>query len=267
MHSSQVIDPLVEERIVLGIASIIQAIPDETKKLLAFEQLLSYVKNDIECAFQLRINPGILNLSEPSFMRGIDPSQEQGGASAEDVSLQIALRALRCLSSSARGMQAITESPIDLELDPIADTKSQQLVKIQSEVMNLMVRVQCSFNNSGEVVETICNVLRAGFSETEPSPFLFSPEMISEFFIRQNIQTPRIGTVLSTACSFLSSLYKGPSRHVRENLSRLLPWVVGLLQTLPSEYIRANSTIIPNLLQNLKVTSKLPKTELILFIG
>lgn len=235
IRTGQVIDSLAEERIVLAVASIIQSVKDGAQRLQAFEQLFSLIRDDMERSLQLALHPELLDLSDPLFRRGLESSQVQLVPSAEEISLQLSLRALRCLNSLAKGMQDVSEGPIDLDA-PSTDTRSVELTGIHNEILVAIDRILTTFYGSGEVVEAVCNIFRAGFSETEPGPFVFPPDTISGFFIKQTIRTPRIGTLLLTACSFVSSLYKGPSVHVRDNLSRLLPWVIGLLQSLPGRF-------------------------------
>ncbi|KAK4238590.1 hypothetical protein C8A03DRAFT_33405 [Achaetomium macrosporum] len=233
IRSSQVLDSLAEERIVLSIASIIQAIKDEDQRLGMFEELYNFLKNDFELAVQLKANPSLLNLQHPDFLRGLDPPNPQSVPPVEEIALQIALRSMRCLASMAKGMQDVKEHPIDLDSEPQSHHANSRLAGLQENIMRVLVEVQRVFNASGEAVEIICNIFRAGFSETEPGPFVFPPDVVTDYFVQQRFETPRIGTLLSTACSFVGSLYRGPKVYVPAQLARLLPWVISILQALP----------------------------------
>lgn len=233
IRTGQVIDSLAEERIVLAIASIIQTVKDGAQRLQAFEQLLSFIRDDIQRSLQLAARPELLDLSNPLFRRGLEQLQIQEVPTADDVALQLSLRALRCLVSLAKGLQDVSEGPIDLDAPLPQNVSSNDLARVQNDILTAIDQTLTTFPNSGEIVEAVCNIFRAGFSETDPGPFVFPPETIAGFFIKQTVRTPRIGTLLSTACSFVSSLYKGPNNHVKDNLSRLLPWVISLLQSLP----------------------------------
>ncbi|KAK4106167.1 hypothetical protein N658DRAFT_563094 [Parathielavia hyrcaniae] len=233
IRSSQVLDSLAEERIVLSIASIIQAIHDEAQRLSMFEELYTILKRDFELAVQLKAQPSLLNLQNPDFLRGLDPPNPHSVPPAEEIALQIALRSMRCLSSMAKGMQDVKEYPVDLDSDPHSQPANSRLASLQENIMRVLVEVQRVFNTSGEAVEIICNILRAGFSESQPGPFVFSPDVVTDYFVQQRFETPRVGTLLSTACSFVGSLYRGPQVYVPAQLTRLLPWVVSLLQALP----------------------------------
>ncbi|KAK3997272.1 putative importin [Cladorrhinum sp. PSN332] len=233
IRGRQVLDSLAEEKIILAIASVIQSIPLEDQRLQTFEELYNILKKDLQLAVQLKAQPGILNLSHPAFLRGLDPPNPQQPPSAEEISLQIALRSMRCLVSMAKGMQDVKEYPVDLESDgPQARPISDKLAALQTDIMSVMFEIQRTFSASGEVVEIICHIFRGGFSETEPEPFVFSPSVITDYFIQQPFNTPRMGALLSTACSFVGSLYRGPKAYVPSQLARLLPWVVDLLQML-----------------------------------
>ena len=233
IRSSQVLDSLAEERIVLSIASIIQAIKDENQRLSMFEELYNTLKKDFELAVQLRANPSLLDLRQPDFLRGLDPPNPQAAPPAEEVALQIALRSMRCLASVAKGMQDVKEHPVDLDSEPPSHHTNSRLAGLQENIMQVLVGVQQVFNTSGEVVEIICNIFRAGFSETEPGPFVFPPDVVTDYFVQQRFETPRVGTLLSTACSFVGSLYRGPKAYVPAQLGRLVPWVISILQALP----------------------------------
>ncbi|KAL2259043.1 hypothetical protein VTK26DRAFT_7407 [Humicola hyalothermophila] len=233
IRSSQVLDSLAEERIVLSIASIIQAIDDEGQRLNMFEELYSFLKKDFELAVRLKAQPSILNLAHPDFLRGLDPPNPQSAPPVDEIALQIALRSMRCLASMAKGMQDVKEHAVDLDSESPSRPANSRLGGLQEDIMRVLVEIQRVFHTSGEAVEIICNILRAGFSETEPGPFVFPPEVVTDYFIRQRYETPRIGTLLSTACSFVGSLYRGPKVHVPPQLARLLPWVISILQALP----------------------------------
>lgn len=227
------LDPLAEEKVVLAISSIIQAVNNDADKLSAFAQLFDFAGQDIKRAIQLAANPQTLNLEDPLYRRGLDSAESQAEPSAAEVALQLALRALRCISGMAKGMQSVRDGPVDLDAPASQWQITSDLAALQHDILTVLNQVLVTFPMNGEVVEVICNIFRAGFSETEPGPFVFPPATVSSFFTSLTINAPRIGTVVSTACSFLSSLFKGPPDQLLPSLSQLLPWVISLLQALP----------------------------------
>ncbi len=233
IRSGPVLDSIAEERIIHAIASIIQAITEESQRLQMFEALYAFLRKDVERSAQLKAQPGILNLSDPDYRRGLEMPTPQPAPTAEDIALHLALRTLRCIASMARGMQDVRDHAVELDSEPSAIPNGGHLANIQSDIIRLVVEAQRTFNTSGEVVEILCSIFKAGFSETEPGPFVFPAGVVTDFFIQQSFETPRLGTLMSTACSFVGSLYRGPRMLVPTHLARLLPWVLTILQTLP----------------------------------
>jgi hypothetical protein len=261
IRESQVLDSLAEERVVLAISSIIQAIKDEGQRLDMFDELYNMLKKDFELAVQLKGQPSLLNLQNPNHLRGLDPPNPQSAPPTEEIALHIALRSMRCLASMAKGMQDSKEYPVDLDSEPPSQQANSRLAGLQENIMRVLMEVQRVFSTSSEAVEIICNIFRAGFSETEPGPFVFLPNVVTDYFVQQRFETPRVGTLLSTACSFVGSLYRGPKAYVPGQLARLLPWVISILQALPgislSPFPRPPSKGIANIRpQNPKPTRK-----------
>jgi hypothetical protein len=162
-------------------------------------------------------------------------TQKNAPTSADEASLLIAERILRLLASLAKGMQSLSEGPVDL--DAVEDVASaptdERLLMTQNHVMAIITQIHRVFGMSGEVAETICNIFRAGFSETDEGPFVFPPSTVIDFFTHNTATTnPRIGTLISTACSFVSSLSSRPRSQILSSVSTLLLWVLGLLKGL-----------------------------------
>lgn len=234
------IDSVSEERIMTGIASIIQAIPHNEKKSGYLEQLISLLNVDTQNCLRLKTQPETAD--EPDMKMWLEirlrvdiATQKNAPTSADEASLLIAERILRLLASLAKGMQSLSEGPIDLdgpEDMASAPTNERQLM-IKNHVMAIITQIHRVFGQSGEVTETICNIFRAGFSETDEGPFVFPPSTVIDFLTHNTAATnPRIGTLISTACSFVSSLSSRPRVQILNSLSSLLPWVLELLKGL-----------------------------------
>lgn len=267
------LDPLAEERVILGVTGIIQACPKgDDYRLDVFWRLYSLLKEDFDRAIELKADPSRLNLDDPNYQRGVvveaipgphsnwmmrfncqlqqykqtAASQGQGVLSGE-IALQIAIRSLRCLSNMAKGMQDNSEVNVDVEARVLPDggqKGADKLAVVQADIISVLAQLRRTFPGSGEVADCVYNIYRAGFSETEPGPFVFPPNSVVDFFVVQRgensnnsgapniMPTPRLGTLLSTACSFIGSLHGTPDSVVRPQLGRLLPWVISLLQEM-----------------------------------
>lgn len=234
------IDAIAEERIMTGIASIIQAIPQDDRKLGYLEQLISLLNNDTQNCLQLKSQPQDAN--EPNMKQWLETrlrvdimTQKNAPESAEEASLIIAERTLRIMASMARGMQSLSDGPIELDTDKPLVTSNGRLLVIQNHIMSMMNQLYHAFGQSGEVTETICNIFRAGFSETEEGPFVFPPDVVIGFFTQNTTKSPRIGVMISTMCSFVSSLSNRSRAQILSCLGSLLPWVLNLLKELSGE--------------------------------
>ncbi|KIH92944.1 importin [Sporothrix brasiliensis 5110] len=251
LHDNPQLDSLAEERVVNAIAAIIQATPDEHARLQLSEQLLSYIVRDVELCLRLSTDANGLDSNTPLMGKAIKQCQQQlqesqPAPSVSEVLLQAVLIPLRCLFGMARGLQSATEHHVDLDSDDngngtsaakttlAAAENNTQLQALQSHIMAMILSVQAAFPRSNEVIDVICSIFKAGFSETEPGPLVFPAEMVTEMFVHQNLQTPYIGTIVNTAHSFASSLAKHPSKEgANKSLGVLVPWIFDLLQALP----------------------------------
>ncbi|KAH6893595.1 armadillo-type protein [Thelonectria olida] len=217
------------EKILGGIASLVQAIPNQTERYSACARLLSFIQTDVQRSLELLQSPQAVTI--PCFVA----SGCSYASPDEHPALHTALKALRCLTSTGRGLQAPSEVAVNLEGQRTgADKIDPQLAHLQETIVSIIAQVQGSFNSSGEVVEIICNVLRSGFSETEPGPFVLPPHDVAQYLTNQTLSTPRVGLLMSTACSFVSSLEHEGLQGQHRILEGLLLWVVGLLKQLPN---------------------------------
>lgn len=242
------IDSVAEERILTGIAAIIQAITQDNHRFGYLEQLIATINADAQNCLRLKVQPDCAN--EAGMKQWLETrlrvdivTQKNAPASADEASLLIAERTLRLMASVAKGMQSLSDGPIDLdreEIKPPSPT-NERLAVIQNHIMAVITQLHQGFGQSGEVAETTCNIFKAGFSETEEGPFVFPPEVVIGFFTQNTASNPRIGTLISTSCSFVSSLSTQPTPRVLNWLSSLLPWVLGLLKELKGKREPARS--------------------------
>ncbi|CAK7227343.1 member of the karyopherin-beta [Sporothrix curviconia] len=255
LRSNRQVESIAEERIVSAIAAIIQSIPDEANKLDLSELLLSSVMSGLPACLELDANSNNNNSSSSSSLDHSPPlyvkaftqceKQAQEGQPAPtvaEVKLQASLIALRCMLGMARGLQSVNEPAVDVDRVHVAvaspfssPASSAKLRQLQPEILDIILRAQRAFPHSSEIVDVLCSIFKAGFSETEPNLLVFPPDMVTGFLLEQTAQTPYIGSFVNTAHSFASSLAKHPSscQVMEKSLSALVPWIFGMLQTLP----------------------------------
>lgn len=234
------IDAVAEERIMIGVASIIQAVPEEDRRLGYLEQLILILDNDVQNCIRLKTQPQ--SADQPDMKQWLQTrlrvdmaTKKNAPSSAEEASLLLAERTIRIIAGMARGMQSLSES-IDLELEwkPLKNG-NDRLAALQNHIMSVIKQLHQVFGQSGEITETVCTIFRAGFAETEVGPFVFPPDVVIGFFTEHNTRNPRIGAMISTMCSFVSSLSNRSRPEVLSCLSTLIPWVLNLLKQLPGK--------------------------------
>jgi hypothetical protein len=61
------------------------------------------------------------------------------------------------------------------------------------------------FPMDSDIVEAACDVLKAGYTESTPGPFVLPLSVTVDFVTRSHIGTPRVDAVMGTASAFLDS--------------------------------------------------------------
>jgi hypothetical protein len=204
-------EEFTKSKVLEGIAAIVQALDTEEKQLAGVRQLFHYVAQDA--------------------MQAINVTKE--GKDVEHGQV-LALTTLKCLTTIGRALQALDEEVVDLESD-----KEQSLFwlqgpgkEIQNQVINFVNYLTQVFPRNDEIIEAACNVLRTGFKETIPGPFVLPPSAAVDFIVKTTVDTPRLPYVLDTACCWLSSFKHSPQEGFVGNAQRLLQHTIGIMQAL-----------------------------------
>lgn len=234
------IDCTTSERIMGGVACVAQASPDLHTRLGACGRLVDAVEKDVQHALKLATLPAASEFPCPPGSRCLDERDTQSPA------LHTGLKALRCLASIGNGFKSPADSPIDLDTDTpeIPQSSTPELTGLQQRIFSIILQIQNLFPTNSDVIDPICSILRSGFSESDPGPFVFHPHDIVQYLSRHDSNAPRIGAFVDTACSFVSSLQHRPIQHKDELLSTVLRWVIGLIQQLQG---KLTSIVLTNL--------------------
>jgi hypothetical protein len=223
------VDCLVVERVVGGIACVVQAMEDPDQRLLATGDLLDILCTDFCRHLETACQPvcsGHVARCGPRCLADVAP---------DDVPVHACLTVLRCLLNLARGLRAEADTPVDVDSGrcPTAShvATSAAVTGLNSRIMAVLAKLQGAFSTSGEVVEMVCQVLRAGFTEVGPGPFVFPSTTVAGHLLSQPLSTRRIGAVVATACAYVNS-QAAKNASARGDLMGVLAWVVGLLAKL-----------------------------------
>ena len=224
------LDCASSEKVLGAIACVVQAIPGHMQRYDAISCLLELVETDVLLAEALIAEP------DPSRVSCFDRTCYGEDSETEHPALHVALRAMRCLVSVGKGLQAPVETSIDLERDCGGQFRdAYQLSALQRRTMSIIIGVERLFGSSAEVIELICATLRCGFSEMEPGPFVLPPWDVTEYLTKHEDKVTRPGMFITTACAFMSSLQNQDVPDKSKILEALLLWVIGLLRRLPGK--------------------------------
>lgn len=207
------INGLIKERIVGAIAAIIQALPQDQDRLEPLTTLLSSIQSDVAKSLSLA-----------------------SGGLVEDAEA-CGLEALRCLTSIAKGLQAPSDLPVDLDAAEDSSAAGQYWTAgdgsaIQRQTQTIVKQLTSTFPRNGDIIEAACSVFRAGFVETVPGPFVFHPDSVVAFLLQFGFHTPRLGVVISTGGALVSSCASEASGKYDTSLGSLATWTCSILQGL-----------------------------------
>ncbi len=232
--TEQQLDCATSERTIGAMSSVAQAIPNTAERYLRYGRILEFIEVELQrcqrlAGAQERTDMELLHLACSDTLPEESPS------------LHMALKVLRCLVGMGKGVQAPAENAIDLEHEKQAGVAQDgALPEIQRRIVAVIVEIQKMFPTSSEVTEQICNVLRTGFSETEPGPFVLPPSEVAQYLTSHSLTTPRVGLFISTACSFTSSL-RGKDNQ-QNVFFTVMGWVIGILRQFPYDSNRNANT-------------------------
>ncbi|KAI0389856.1 armadillo-type protein [Xylariaceae sp. FL0594] len=236
LRSNPDMDSLAEEKIVGAIAAIIQSLPRLESKISSAQRLLEMIMIDFSASLVCESSPAdlLLDRHHPEFLRAFDWEQRLSVpvASAHEVAVNLVVRGLRCLCSMAKGLQAPQDLDSELDEAELEGTR-EAFAGIHAQIFEILKQLKAWFSSNAEVVDVICAIVRAGFSEREPGLFVLPPAMVTEL-VTSNWQS-RTAALVSLATAFVNSLYAGIyKQHLQSTLDTLLPWVLNLLHQQPA---------------------------------
>ena len=200
----------VKEKVIGAIAKIIQANKAEHDQATALSKLLSFVESDIQRCV------GLLSQNE------LESAQVVG------------VCALRCLVFMGRGLQSPDEQVIDL----VAEAPRQNFWEqednqaIQRRIIQCTSDVISRFSQDSEVVEAACQILRTGYTETEPGPFVLPYKITEEVITSIGANSVGIGIALETAAVFLRRHTSDSSDRVDETALAFLHHLIRLVSVV-----------------------------------
>ena len=175
-----------KQRLFGAVASIIQALPSEDSKLQPLSKMLEILSQD----FQTLV-----------ILSGSD--QEDGLSKALDI--------LQSLAAIGKGLRTPVDATVDLDSEEYPSSqywKAGPGKPLQDAAVSLFKRTftMSTFRLDEQIVAAACDFLKAGYTEEDPSPFKFAPEVSVEFFSSTiSLSNPGLNVVMASASAFLAS--------------------------------------------------------------
>jgi hypothetical protein len=175
-----------KQRLFGAVASIIQALPSEDSKLQPLSKMLEILSQD----FQTLV-----------ILSGSD--QEDGLSKALDI--------LQSLAAIGKGLRTPVDATVDLDSEEYPSSqywKAGPGKPLQDAAVSLFKRTftMSTFRLDEQIVAAACDFLKAGYTEEDPSPFKFAPEVSVEFFNSTiSLSNPGLNVVMASASAFLAS--------------------------------------------------------------
>ena len=207
-------DVYTKEKVIGGIAAIIQAIPRDEDKYAPLSTLIQFVERDFsDC----------INYMEASQAEGFQAS---------------GICALKCLASMGKSLQAPDDAVIDLDSDapqPAFWTEGPG-APLQAKIVQIMETVTGLMRWNSDVVETSCQILRSGYKETTPGLFVFPPKVTVDLVLASKLDTARLDYVLDTASAMLTRHAHKPGTTVKNAASAFLIHLLGIIHMMSGKH-------------------------------
>ncbi|KXT04915.1 hypothetical protein AC578_3430 [Pseudocercospora eumusae] len=211
---SETSEPYTNEKVIGAIAAIIQAVTPDSAKARPLCALLDIVDGMIASARQF------------------------GQQSNPDMADVIGTSAIECLAAIGKNLQSEDDTPIDLYEDQVKP-KDQQSFWLSQDGLAIQNRILASCQNvrqllptSSEVIEGICKVLKSGYAETEPGPFVFPPSYTVAFLKTCSTSTPNVETVLSMTGTLVLQYSRKDQPQIDDVVTDIYQHVVTFVQAL-----------------------------------
>ncbi|KAM0719413.1 hypothetical protein Q7P37_005318 [Cladosporium fusiforme] len=208
-------DPYTKEKVIGGVAAIIQALTPESAKVGPLLALLENVERDVSFAKETIASNGDVELAQLT-----------------------AVTALQCLASIGKALQVPDEVPIDLYDDDDAGNNEKTNFWISEQGKAVQDRITGCFSileilgNDGEAIDAACQVLKAGYTETAPGPFVLPPSITVRFLQQCSATTPQLESVLSTACTLIHQHSQQGSDRIEAEVQAIYQQVASFAQAL-----------------------------------
>ena len=207
-------DVYTKEKVIGGIAAIVQAIPKDGDKYAPLSTLVQFVERDFNDCI--------------GFMEASQAEEFQASG----------ICVLKCLASMGKSLQAPDDAIIDLDADSPqpAFWAEGPGAPLQAKIVQMMEIVTGLMRWNSDAVEASCQILRSGYKETGPGLFVFPPKVTVDLVLASKLDTARLDYVLDTACAMLTRHAHKPETTIKNAASVLLLNLLGIIHTMGGKH-------------------------------
>ncbi|CAK1366342.1 unnamed protein product [Cercospora beticola] len=204
-------EPYTNEKVIGAIAAIVQAVKPESAKAGPLSALFDIIDGMVANA---------------------------RAALNTETTEELCVSAVDCLAAVGKNMQTEDDSPIDLYNDDAAPANKQTYWQtsegqaIQQRILAICQNVLQILPQNSEVVEGVCKVLKSGFVETEPGPFVFPPSYNIAFLEQCTPNTPNLESVLAMICILVQQYSRSNHPRIDDEINRVYRKVISFVQLL-----------------------------------
>lgn len=214
-----------KEKFVGAIACVIQSLNTKQDQAQGLLQLLSFVQADVDESVSL--------LSASATLKN---DRLEDALVAAELSQLKAMQVLSCLRGIGKAMQLPNDEDHSLNLDDDNDSSglaqfwtSGEGAVVQQQILSLLSEVLKYHNTDSEIVQLACDVLRAGFPESEPGPFVFPADLVVQFTSMVRLGGPGAMSILNMMQA-LPRAYMKP--RIDGALADMLKYVLEMIKEL-----------------------------------
>ncbi|OAX80377.1 hypothetical protein ACJ72_05289, partial [Emergomyces africanus] len=220
LRSNSSVNVTTLERVFEGIAAVVQAT----------------TPNAAQAACLIKLLGPLHQLAEQARM--------EAQSNYHDEALEKGIKVMRCAASIGKGFRAPDDAVIDLDSEgasPSANNfwTSDELGRTpQAHLIQILDTLIGTFPTDGDIIEATCDVLKAGYTEHMPGPYVLPSQVTIRFIKAANVTSPRFPTIMGTASAFLASHSANPSA-VQNEATELIIHVYDLMNFMnaqPDQY-------------------------------
>ena len=203
-----------KEKVIGGIAAIIQAMPRDEDKYGPLSMLVQFAERDVnDCV---------------KFMQASRAEESQASG----------ICALKCLASMGKALQSPDDAIIDLDADApqSAFWAEGPGASLQAKIVHLLETTTGLMRWNNDVVEGSCQILRSGYKESFPGLFVFPPKVTVDLVLASKLDTARLDYVLDTASAMLSRHVHEPEFTIKSAASAILNNLLNIIYLMGGKY-------------------------------